>query len=335
MRISAILCASLIALINSNALSTAAPIGVSTFGSPGGTSGRPISITVWYPALDGGLEAEVGANAVFAGVSAFRDAELAAGRFMTVIISHGGLRSAADSGAWLSARLAANGYVAVEVNAPPPRHPGEAQDEIWRRTEDISTALSLLEEEPRWAAHIDSRRVAVLGFQLGGTAALIVAGVPLDVSQYDHFCDADPARSECAWRAAAGDSLTSADYKRLGQLRRDQRISAAIAVNPEYVAAFTASNLADLAVPIGLIETGPQNTEAAALRAEATATWSLLDASPADTFGLCTKTGARILREEGGDPSLCSGKPQARQRVHGDIEAAVVDFLESLRPAAD
>ncbi len=106
-------------------------------------TGRPLSLSIWYPSQER-ASGSVGGNAVFEGAPAAADAPVPDGPFPLVVVSHGGLRSASDTGAWLSASMARAGHVVVEVNAPRPDDAAAALDEIWRRPEDIRRALDLV-----------------------------------------------------------------------------------------------------------------------------------------------------------------------------------------------
>jgi hypothetical protein len=66
--------------------------------------GEMLDATVWYPAAAGARAVLVGDNSGFQGAPARQDAPVADSSFPLVLLAHGGLRSAADSGAWIAAR---------------------------------------------------------------------------------------------------------------------------------------------------------------------------------------------------------------------------------------
>lgn len=129
-----------------------------------------------------------------------------------IVLSHGGLRSAEDSGAWLASSLAQAGLIVVEVGAPRPSSAAAAVQEIWERPRDISRAVDTMLDDPRWSGVVDTNRITVVGYALGGTAALSVAAAKLDADLYAHSCDEDGMGGpDCAWYAAQG--VTPADMR--------------------------------------------------------------------------------------------------------------------------
>ncbi|MCW1934841.1 alpha/beta hydrolase family protein [Pararhodobacter zhoushanensis] len=282
---------------------------------------RPLTMTLWYPGT-GGMAEDVGGNAVFTGVTGARDAAVAMESLPVVLVSHGGLRSAADSGAWLSAGLARAGYLAVEINAP--RAPSAVQgvNEIWQRPADMTRALDALTRDPEWSARIDPARIATVGFALGGTAALALAGGRVDPEAYRQSCTPPQSGPDCGWFAAQGVALASVDGPALASPRRDPRIGSVVALAPELVGVF-ADALSTVAVPSLILSLGDAQSGTGAVPQVT------LAATVFDGFATCTPAGPAILREEGGDPALCGGSPSARDAAHAAILAAVLRFLQA------
>lgn len=283
---------------------------------------RPLSLSIWYPG-EAGASVLIGGNAVFAGTSAAPDASVAGGPFPLVVLSHGGLRSAANSGAWLGALLASSGFLVVEINAPAAETAQAAVDEIWHRPRDISRALDMMLGDPVWAGHVDPARISVVGFALGGTAALTVAGAEFDAVDYLRACSGPKVEGpDCAWYAAQDVTLESVDQVQLGQMGQDSRVVSAIAIAPEYQSAFQggvdAAGTAVLIVALGG-QAVPDMPHARHV--------SIHDAQAFDAFALCTDAGPPILLEEGENPALCGAGQKTRARVHQEIADAIRDFL--------
>lgn len=136
------------------------------------------------------------------------------------------MRAHPAASGWIAAQLAAHGHV-VAVAHPPAlrRHDaGAAIAEVWLRPSDLVAALDVLVADATFAPHLAVGRVAVLGFFLGGTSALRLAGGRLDAASYQRSCD-DPAGSpDCAWPAQGGVDLHRAEGTLLAASPHDRRI---------------------------------------------------------------------------------------------------------------
>jgi predicted dienelactone hydrolase len=285
---------------------------------------RPLALSIWYPS-DDQATATVGGNAVFQGASAAADAPLPNGPLPLVVVSHGGLRSADDSGARLSSSIAEAGYVVVEVNAPRPANGAAALDEIWRRPQDISRAVDLMLADGAWNTRIDKERISVVGVALGATAALFVAGARLDIDGYMQSCTVDDGAwaPDCGWYARQGVALTQTNGDGLARLAADPRVTSAVAIDPEYLGALGA---APAEVAALLVSLGHQDGSPGAVRTTQSA--GIPEASAFDAFAACTEAGPGILLEEDGDSSLCGMSAGARETIHREVSAAVTSFLE-------
>lgn len=289
---------------------------------------RPLSLSIWYPSEEP-TSISVGANPVFEGTPAALDAPLPNGTLPLVVLSHGGLRSAADSGAWLSASIARAGYVAVEVNAPRPNTASLALNEIWHRPQDIRRTIDFMLTDETWGPRIDGSNVSVAGFALGATAALISAGAEMDTARYMRSCAADGLMEgpDCEWFAATGVDLSDTDPEGMEGLTRDPRVTLVIAVNPEYLPALSiaAGDVDILRVELGDPDVSADNSHLS--RAVV-----IPGASAFDAFAVCTVAGPDILSEEDGDPLLCGTSKKARQTIHQDISETIVHFLKGKEP---
>lgn len=303
--------------------------GVTSIAVVDGTGTRPLNVSLWYPAT-GGTEEYIGANAVFAGVRAGGEAPFAGGPLPVVIVSHGGLRSSENSGAWLSAKLANAGFLAVEVNAPRPATATDAVNEIWQRSNDVSMALTALLSDPVWAARVDPDRVSVVGFALGGTAALALGGGEFDPQAFVQSCNTVIGGPDCAWYGAQNVTLGAVNLRELAEPRRDERINSVIAISPEYVNVFS-DGLSSLSVPTLLVTLGSETAAEEAYQTDAITQLKLLSATIFDAFPVCTPAGPDILAQDGGDPALCGVSVEAQQLVHGAIAGQIVDFLSEER----
>lgn len=285
---------------------------------------RPLILSIWYPTNDNQSDIMVGGNAVFHGESAAVDAQVT-GRHPLVVISHGGLRSTNDSGAWLSATLAKAGFIVIEVNAPRPESPVVAVNEIWQRPRDISRALSVILDSPVWVDHIDQKKVFVVGFALGGTAALFISGAILDANNYFQSCDnVGTVGTDCAWYSSHNVALSQVSQSEFKQPKYDYRFNSAVLIDPEYLESFSSDSRLP-STPTLLISLDSKKLETIKLPQVEK---KIIDkASSLDAFAVCTEKGAQILLEEEGDATLCGVSSEARARAHTLITNMVLSFL--------
>lgn len=284
---------------------------------------RPLLLSIWYPSEEQ-ASGTIGGNPVFEGAPAAPDAPFTEVALPLVVLSHGGLRSATDSGAWLSSSIARAGYVVVEVNAPRPDNAATALNEIWRRPQDIRRAIDLVLADETWGSRIDESKVSVAGFALGATAALFVAGADMDAARYMSSCAADGTMEgpDCGWFAAQGLELSDTSPEGLAGLARDPRVTSVIAVNPEYLEALGApsADVSILRISLGNLGDVPGVGQIAQVAV-------ITGASVFDAFAVCTVAGPEILFEEDGDSSLCGDAAEMRQTVHQEVAEAITSFL--------
>jgi predicted dienelactone hydrolase len=297
--------------------------------------GVELEATIWYPAAAGGIATKVGDNAVFQGAPARLDAPIADGSWPLILLSHGGLRSAPDSGAWIASRLAVAGFVVAA--SQPPRLEGErtrnAASEPWLRLADLSATLSALARDPALGTRLDIDAVGALGFQLGGTAALTLVGARLDQRAYAHLCDRDPAAVDCLWFAAQGIDPHAIDVAPAARSRPEPRVRAVVAVDPELAEGLEPVSLTTIAASVLIIDIGGVEARASEpdgsslARAIPGADDALIsDASPFSALNPCKPKGAAILREER-DEAVCSDGRRPRVEVHAVLAEMTAAFF--------
>ncbi len=297
-------------------------VGVSFLTDVGHPGNRQLDLTIWYPSDDNGPARPIGGNAVFLGAKGLVDAKPVAGLRPLVLVSHGGLRSAVNSGAWFGQRLAKLGYVAVEINRERAANPIDRLNDIGSRPQTISRALDILLAHPSWSRLIDESQIASIGFYLGGTASLMLSGVPFDEIALRTSCDGEIRSPDCAWFAANGIGLSESHLTSIPDTIRDSRMIAYIGIAPEYLHAFPANLHKVEQKKLGILILNKKNSVSPQFL-----TGTYIDrANQFDGFGYCTPIGADIIVEEGGDPQLC-GDSLLRQSVHDEIVERVLDML--------
>lgn len=286
---------------------------------------RPLTLSIWYPS-DREASAEIGGNAVFTGTPAAAGAPVPTAPLPLIVLSHGGLRSARDSGAWLASSLSQDGAVVVEVSADRPTDAAAALDEIWERPRDLSRAVDMLFGDPRWTGAIDESEVSIVGYALGGTAAISATGQVLDVDRYAGSCDDGGAGGpDCAWFASQGISPNDIRARSHDEPLHDARFTSSVVIAPEYLSAFD-QNAATAGTRMLFITLGQAGvlSDHAALGSNV----AIPDSTPFDAFPVCTKAGADILLEEEGDAAICETS-EDRGNAHKNIAAAITSFLRN------
>lgn len=183
-------------------------------------SGKPLEISVWYPALNGDdledaitypYEMKMGVPlgtvtfATFAG-QAIQDGpyDLSAGPYPLVVLSPG-FSIGSSTYAWLAEHLASYGFVVV---APEHQEHLDPENELWQaaiiRPQDILTVFAFVDDQVGsggpFAGLIDKELVAVIGHSYGGYTSLAAAGAQIDTDAFQSHCEnASETNEPGAW----------------------------------------------------------------------------------------------------------------------------------------
>lgn len=234
---------------------------------------RPLATTIWYPAAPDAKMAEIAFPAddpVFVGGWAAKDAAMAdGGKLPLVVLSHGTGGSALQM-MWLGRRLAAKGFVVAAVD-----HHGNTAAEAefdargfrmpWERARDISAVIDQLLGDPVFGARIDASRMAGAGFSLGGYTMTALAGGRTSLARLAAFCESDARDATC--EAQPEYPGAEDDFARMlksdGALRvalaghagsfADPRLGSYVLLAPALVQAFTDDSLLGIGSPILVI----------------------------------------------------------------------------------
>ncbi|MCB9078604.1 MAG: hypothetical protein H6631_13475 [Anaerolineaceae bacterium] len=296
----------------------------------------PISVSVWYPTIGGGSRTEVGGNKVFQGVPAHQAAGIAAGEFPVVLLTHGGLRANPTMSGWIASYLATRGFIVAQPHSPQlgPDEAPAAVAEPWLRPADLSATLTALEQDAVLNTHIKQDSIGVVGFLLGGTSALTLAGAEIDPDGYAQMCDGEAAIGlDCIWFAKNGVDLHEADLSSLEHAAYDSRIKVAIAVDPELSTVFTPASLSHISIPVTIINLGRPDTILPGLNASALeglirdANYKTVpDATQFSSFSECTSKGAFILQSEGDSEAICT---DSSERSRAEIHQQLAEMIEN------
>lgn len=320
------------------AVSAAETIGTTILDIASPERGRPLRVTLWYPAGEGGTPIQMGANPLFTGTQAFAGAPVETGRHALVVLSHGSGGQAANLG-WLAGALAAQGFIVAA-----PDHPGTTSGDsrpaetvkIWERPADLTAVVTGLQSHVAWGHAVDPIRVGAVGFSLGGFSVLALAGARGDAAAFANYCAVDRGPvSDCAWYARGGVDLRRLDAKRFGESAKDDRIRSVVAIDPALAQALQPLSLNSIAIPVHFINLGEAGTTWIGVEASGLAPLvpgaSLERIADADHFsflGECRAEGAQILRREGETDPLCDdGGARSRREIHQDLAALIGDAL--------
>src|SRR5690606_38205907 len=142
---------------------------------------------------------------------------------------------------------------------------------IWQRTGDLSAVIDTMTTDPAWSGIIDKNKISVLGFSLGGAAAMEIAGARANLEAYARYCDTYGKR-DCAWYAGRIGyeddkkikvdtvDLRSVDKSRFEQSNLGYRIASAIMIDPGLAQAYDAQSLASISIPMSFINLGEVGT---------------------------------------------------------------------------
>lgn len=158
---------------------------------------RPIKTEIWYPTQDT-TGANVAAEYPFKLPPTSHDAPIIAGSLPLILLSHGtgGNRI---SQMWLACELASSGYIVAAVD-----HYGNTVDHkipenfvtVWDRPMDMSYALDELLNTSRFHASIDTTKIGMAGFSLGGYTTIALAGGQLNYDLLKEFSHTDEGQIE-------------------------------------------------------------------------------------------------------------------------------------------
>ncbi len=299
---------------------------------------QKIDFHIWYPAHPGGKAVTVGGNGVFFGTEAGRNAPHREGRFPLVLMSHGAGGNAGQFG-WIASALAEAGFVVIL-----PNHPGtttgnasaEAAVRVWERPKDISGVLDEIFSNADAYPYIDTDNVTALGFSAGGYTAMALSGARVDPDRLQGFCDdTDHGMSDCAFLAHFGIDLHALDLGAASQDLRDPRISNAVIVDPGIISTITNQSLAEIDIPMLILNLGTDEKVPAGVHAKDAATligkarhMFVDDATHFSFLAQCTENGPRILQNEGELDPLCDDAGgRARVEIHQELVATISDYL--------
>lgn len=318
------------------ALPALAEVGYRTNSLPVPHRSQPVELHIWYPAQSGGSVTPLGKNAVFTGVEVTHDAAATDTPHPLVLLSHGSGGNAVNIG-WIATYLANQGMVVIA-----PNHPGTTSRDsipqetikIWERPDDMHAILEYAEQKLAQNLHIDTARIGVVGFSLGGHTALSLVGAQADHVAYIDYCALPDASSDCVWIQGGGVNLADINTQKFEQDNTDPRITAAVAVDPALAQAYQSKSLGQIEVPLQIINLGAANTVPLGINAMTISQQipivdykTVVGASHFSFLGQCTEIGENIISSEGEDPICSETSDRTRGDIHNELEHLIGGFL--------
>ena len=172
-------------------------IGQTTLLYNDSTRKRPLKTEIWYPTADT-TKPNVTLDYPFKLPPTSKNADIIPAKFPLILLSHGtgGNRI---SLIWLASELAANGYIVAAVDHWGNTHDNKIPEnfvKVWDRPLDISYILDKLLIEPQFKAHINSNKIGIAGFSLGGYTAIALAGGIIDYDLLKEFSQTAEGQTE-------------------------------------------------------------------------------------------------------------------------------------------
>jgi predicted dienelactone hydrolase len=307
-----------------------------------------LRLTMWYPASEPEAQVAVGppGSPIFIRGMVATDAPFAdVVRHPLILLSHG-FGGSARQMTWLGAALARHGYVAVAVD-----HPGaNSIDGIsdagayapWAQATDLRAALDFVLDQREFARHIDSARVGVVGFALGGYASLLAVGARSDFGHFAGFCEGRDRDAMCNTHfeypldyhrraevlARPGlEALAAEESSDFG----DPRIKAAFLIAPAFMEALAPASLSRVRVPVGIVLGAADPIAPAATNGRLAARLipgARLRVLPGvghyDFLSVCGPGGFREVA-----PLCVDGAGATRAQTHAATEAAGIAFFDT------
>lgn len=318
-----------------------------------GKSKRPLLTHIFYPTLEKRIEplllGEPTKEIFYAGdVIWHGQPSVEANQKKPLIIMSHGTGGAALQMLWIAEALVKKGYIVAGIN-----HHGNTAMELnqsaegymlwWERTKDISALIATISNDSLWGNLIDTQKIGVVGFSLGGHTAISSIGGITDLSLFNSFCSSDSRDATCEPQLEfmnIHEELEKVKNKTQVQDSISQSsnsfkidsIKGAFVISPAVVQSFTEESLKNITVPVSIVigsddVVAPAKTNAKRVFSLVKdASYNEIDGAGHYTFlSTCTDFGACEVKE------LCCDKEGVnRKEIHTNVSNKAVEFFDSL-----
>jgi len=293
---------------------------------------RPMITEVWYP-IDDHVPAQH-VQGLWHRCPEARDAPLkqSSKKYPLIVMSHGNGGDRLNN-AWIAEILAANGYIVASVD-----HHGNTWNnkiaenyiKIWDRPQDISFIVDQLLQHEDFAAHINRKKIGLIGYSLGGHTGIWIAGG--QINKFDKEMVAAIPKDHLP-ETVNDDVLNSIDYSPAIKSYRDHRISAVFVMAPALGNLFDSTSLQKISIPVHIVAsegdhiTPVEESANILARTIKKAVYNLIPGSANHYVYLneVTKGGKMML-----DKHLAIDPPGIdRRQIHEDVGHSAVKFFNS------
>ncbi len=158
---------------------------------------RPLETEIWYPTKDT-TKINITTEYPFKLPPTSKDANFIPEKFPLILLSHGTGGNRINH-MWLACELASNGYIVVAVD-----HYGNTFDnkipenfvKVWDRPLDFKFLLDNILNTKKFNAIIDTTKIGMAGFSLGGYTTIAMAGGVIDYHQIKEFSITKEGKNE-------------------------------------------------------------------------------------------------------------------------------------------
>ncbi|MBD2493174.1 alpha/beta hydrolase [Nostoc sp. FACHB-280] len=180
-----------------------------------------------------------------------------------VVISHG-LGTDSSNFQYLATHLASYGFAVVVPNHPGSESKQQAQatelvtaDEFQNRPLDIKYILNQLEKSNKLDARLQGKlnlqQVGVVGHSLGGYTALALAGAKINFAQLKQDCTTEALRQTWNMSLLFQCRALELPHQSVNYNLQDNRVKAAIAINPITSSIFGKTGLSQIKTPVMIV----------------------------------------------------------------------------------
>ena len=206
-----------------------------------------MNVAIWYPSDSPAAEQALGPfhqTVAMNGRLSGRDLPL-------IIISHG-TGGSSISHYDLALALARAGYVVAALTHPGDNYSDQSATGSNRNLVERPRALHAVLDYMLATWLVDSTRVGVFGFSLGGFTALVAIGGNPDMNQMPRLCHERPDAPECGFVAQHHGNPLDTAAAPAGGWQHDARIKAAVIAAPAVAVMFRGGGLKGVTVPVQL-----------------------------------------------------------------------------------